>query len=223
MLMCAEDGVMLAMDMEVMNGIGLTTNTDNYSNGMVSDNELLMWRRPIKADDVLGLTKPTQGYLCKPEDDIYHIHFTHFHIRDLDSGTVLLDIKKHSSSDSENKVHETSGCFIRYRFAPSFLKLKEVGATLEFMVGQKALKNFRMIERHYFQDTLLKSFDFEFGFCIPSSRNTCEHIYELPELHDELVHEMITHPYETRSDTFYFVDNRLVMHHKAEYAYDADQ
>ena len=39
-----------------------------------------------------------------------------------------------------------------------------------------------MIERHYFRDQLLKSFDFDFGFCIPKSRNTCEHIYELPSL-----------------------------------------
>jgi hypothetical protein len=28
---------------------------------------------------------------------------------------------------------------------------------------------------------------------------------------------MIEHPYETKSDSFYFVDNRLVMHNKAAY------
>lgn len=43
-----------------------------------------------------------------------------------------------------------------------------------------------MIERHYFRDHLLKSFDFDFGFCIPNSRNTCEHIYEIPQLSDSL-------------------------------------
>nr|XP_014353510.1 PREDICTED: protein unc-119 homolog B-A-like [Latimeria chalumnae] len=94
---------------------------------------------------------------------------------------------------------------------------------VEFTVGSKAVKNFRMIERHFFRDTLLKSFDFDFGFCIPNSRNTCEHIYELPELSEELVCEMISHPYETQSDSFYFVDNKLIMHQKAEYAYDAQQ
>ena len=31
---------------------------------------------------------------------------------------------------------------------------------------------------------------------------------------------MISHPFETRSDSFYFVDDRLVMHNKADYAYD---
>ena len=33
--------------------------------------------------------------------------------------------------------------------------------------------------------------------------------------------EMVRSPFETRSDSFYFVDNRLVMHNRAEYAYDA--
>jgi hypothetical protein len=30
---------------------------------------------------------------------------------------------------------------------------------------------------------------------------------------------MIDHPFETKSDSFYFVDGQLVMHNKAEYAY----
>lgn len=57
---------------------------------------------------------------------------------------------------------------------------------MEFTVGDRPVTNFRMIERHYFQDRLLKSFDFDFGFCIPNSRNTCEHIYEFPQLPDDL-------------------------------------
>lgn len=31
---------------------------------------------------------------------------------------------------------------------------------------------------------------------------------------------MIEHPFETRSDSFYFVDDRLIMHNKADYSYD---
>jgi hypothetical protein len=52
-------------------------------------------------------------------------------------------------------------------------------------VGDKPVNKFRMIERHFFRDKLLKSFDFEFGFCIPQSRNTVEHIYEFPVLSPE--------------------------------------
>ena len=73
---------------------------------------------------------------------------------------------------------------------------------VSFRVGDKGVNDFRMIERHYFkvslfacglsisiissQDKLLKSFDFVFGYCIPGSDNTCEHIYEFPRLSDEL-------------------------------------
>lgn len=34
------------------------------------------------------------------------------------------------------------------------------------------------------------------------------------------VEEMIAAPFETCSDSFYFVDNHLVMHNKADYAYN---
>ena len=32
---------------------------------------------------------------------------------------------------------------------------------------------------------------------------------------------MIANPYVTKSDSFYFVEDKLVMHNKADYAYDA--
>lgn len=31
---------------------------------------------------------------------------------------------------------------------------------------------------------------------------------------------MIDMPYETKSDSFYFVDDKLIMHNKADYAYN---
>ena len=82
------------------------------------------------------------------------------------------------------------------------------------------MKNFRMIERHFFRDKHLKTFDFDFGFCIPDSVNTCEHIYEFPAMDEATAQLMIEHPFETRSDSFYFVEDKLVMHNKADYAYN---
>jgi hypothetical protein len=38
-----------------------------------------------------------------------------------------------------------------------------------------------------------------------------------------LVREMIERPNETKSDSFYFVDNQLIMHKKAAYAFDLDR
>lgn len=54
--------------------------------------------------------------------------------------------------------------------------------SVEFAVGEKPASEFFMIERHFFGDQLLKSFDFKFGFCVPNSRNSIEHIYEFPTL-----------------------------------------
>lgn len=66
------------------------------------------------------------------------------------------------------------------------LRASSVFFRVEFTVGDKPVNKFRMIERHFFRDRLLKSFDFEFGFCIPNSKNTCEHIYEFPQLAEDL-------------------------------------
>lgn len=84
---------------------------------------------------------------------------------------------------------------------------------------QKALRNFRIIERHYFVSRLIKSYDFTFNFCIPGSVNSWETLYEIPPLTDECIADMIANPFQATSDTFYFVDNTLVMHNKARYRY----
>mmetsp|Transcript_18895 Transcript_18895/g.16319 ORF Transcript_18895/g.16319 Transcript_18895/m.16319 type:complete len:82 (+) Transcript_18895:423-668(+) len=80
-----------------------------------------------------------------------------------------------------------------------------------------------MIERHYFKDKLIRSFDFTFPFCIPNSCNDWENIYDIPELTEEQKKEMINSPFETKSDSFYFANGKLVMHNKAEYDYSPVQ
>lgn len=192
----------------------------------VTEDELRQLGRDISPVHVLGLRAVTEDYLCKPEDNIYNIDFTRFKIRDLETGTVLFEIAKPPNSgpveseEGNGDADISAGRFVRYQFTPAFLKLRTVGATVEFTVGDRPINSFRMIERHYFQGRLLKNFDFDFGFCIPNSRNTCEHIYEFPQLPDDLIRQMVEHPYETRSDSFYFVDNKLIMHNKADYAYN---
>lgn len=39
-------------------------------------------------------------------------------------------------------------------------------------------------------------------------------IYTLPELDPALEKEMMDAPYETKSDSYYFVGNKMVMHNK---------
>ena len=77
-----------------------------------------------------------------------------------------------------------------------------------------------MIEKHYFQNQLIRTYDFEFGFCIPSSINTWDTIYKVhPPLDETLKKQMKENPFETTSDSFYFVDNVMIMHNKAKYQY----
>ncbi|KAK7487903.1 hypothetical protein BaRGS_00020804 [Batillaria attramentaria] len=192
----------------------------------VTEEELLQ-KDMVTPDDVLRLTKTTEKYLCPPEANIYGIDFTRFRLRDMETQTILFEVAKPPpSTDGEEYEQEiddadpNAGRFVRYQFTPQFLKLKTVGATVEFVVGDKEVNKFRMVEKHYFRDRLLKCFDFEFGFCIPHSRNTVEHIYEFPTLSPEEIQDMIDHPYETRSDSFYFVEDKLIMHNKADYAYN---
>ncbi|XP_014870929.1 protein unc-119 homolog B [Poecilia latipinna] len=189
----------------------------------VTTEEELLGRTVITPEDVLGLQKITEHYLCSPDENVFNIDFTRFKIRDMETSTVLFEITKPPSTDKSGEkrdIDPNAGRFVRYQFTPAFLRLRQVGATVEFTVGDMPIENFRMIERHYFREKLLKSFDFEFGFCMPSSKNTCEHIYEFPPLSEDTIREMVLHPYETQSDSFYFVDNKLVMHNKADYSYN---
>lgn len=108
---------------------------------------------------------------------------------------------------------------IRYTFNRAFLTYKTVRTSLIFSVGDQPVPNFRMIERHFHKNKLIRSYDFNFGFCIPGSTNSWEAIYPMPELSTEEVQGFVDAPYETQSDSFYFVNDELIMHNKAWYAY----
>ncbi|KAF4691288.1 hypothetical protein FOZ60_015825 [Perkinsus olseni] len=180
----------------------------------------------ITPEVVTKFSCATDEFLCPASANTYGIDFLGFTVRDVDSGVKLLEITKDppnpgaSSSSSVPKPEEdTQQRSIRYHFGPEFLDLRNIGTKLEFSVGEKPIRNFRMIERHYYKDKILKSYDFAMPYCIPNTVNTWEVIYELPELTDEQKRELIDNPWETKSDSFYFVDDILVMHHKADYSY----
>jgi hypothetical protein len=180
-------------------------------------------------EDVLKLTKPSETFLVPLSANRYNIAFHSFKIRNMENQSVLFEVdgdKEPEEGDDQVASHpggdmdpEVAMRTIRYNFKREFLKCKTIGTKLVFSVGEKPVPNFRMIERHYFRDKLIKSFDFAFGFCIPNSTNSWEAIYDLPKLTEEQEKEIMSNPYETKSDSFYFVDGELIMHNKAEYAY----
>ena len=167
---------------------------------------------------VLGLTKPTESFLCPVSSNIFEIRFGRFKIRNMDNNEIIVDVSP-PAGEFTPLITEDKKRLIKYQLPREFLKLKTIGTTVEFKVGPKELKNFRMIERHYFGDKLLRSFDFPFGFCIPNSVNTLESIYTVPKLTEQEIDDMVKNPWKTKSDSFYFNENILFMHHKAEYMY----
>ncbi|CAD2221495.1 GMP-PDE, delta subunit family protein [Angomonas deanei] len=183
----------------------------------------------ITPEQCLAFTAPTEDFLCPLTANTYGLEFYRFTIRDLETSAVVFDMERsaedfkkfnemipHLTEDQKKRSRS-----IHYRFPSNFLTRKAIGAKLVFGVnGDKPVPNFRMIERHYFRNTLVKSFDFKFSFCIPHSTNTWESIYDVPNLSPEWLKAIQESPFETVSDSFYFVNDELIMHNKAYYAYD---
>ena len=76
-----------------------------------------------------------------------------------------------------------------------------------------------MVERHYFRNKVIRSYEFKFGFVIPNSQNEWEFIYDLPELSDEEKKDIVKSPWDVKSDTFFFAEDKLIIHNRAEYNY----
>jgi len=184
---------------------------------------------PPTAEEVLNYTQPTNGYMCPLAANRFGIEFDCFKVRNYDTAEVLFEVAKDPDQPPMDLTQipphlEDQVRCIQYDFGAQFLEIPTIGTELTFSVGPTPLQSFRMIERHYFRDFLIKSFDFTFGFCIPNSTNTWEAIYDVPEMPPELLEDMIAFPWETQSDSFYFVINEdgleeMVMHNKAKYAY----
>mmetsp|Transcript_10421 Transcript_10421/g.25551 ORF Transcript_10421/g.25551 Transcript_10421/m.25551 type:complete len:190 (-) Transcript_10421:381-950(-) len=175
---------------------------------------------PIAADYVLGLEGPSEDFLCGLDANVYGVEFLAFKIRSIDedagSSRTYFDIR----ADTAGAVRpvDDEGRQVHYHFGPEFLDLKMIGTELEFKCDQE-LHNFRMVEKHYFGDQCIKSYDFTMPFCMPNSTNTWEIIYTMPELTEEWKNAIITNPWQTRSDSYYFVNDTLIMHNKAFYNY----
>jgi len=180
--------------------------------------------RSINPAEVLTYEKPTEGFLCPLSANSYGIEFLEFEIKDYDTNKCVFKVARDGDSDTIpdemlTKEMEEAIRSVRYHFDAEFLGYKTVRTSLKFSVGDKPVPNFRMIERHYFQDKLIRTYDFPFGFCIPSSTNSWETIYPMPDNSPAQIQEFVDNPFSHRSDSFYFVDDQLIMHNKAEYSY----
>jgi len=170
---------------------------------------------------VKSLTGPTAHFLCPLTANTYNIDFVNVKICAVEEGSETLLFEMGGGDDGHDlpETLDDSSRFIRFQFGSDFLDFRTISATREFTIGDTPLKNFRMIERHYFGGQLIRSYDFILPFVIPNTKNTWEVIYVMPELSQEWRDALISAPWETKSDTFYFADGQLIMHNRAEYSY----
>ncbi|ORY30459.1 hypothetical protein BCR33DRAFT_724289 [Rhizoclosmatium globosum] len=161
------------------------------------------------AADILKLKKPSKDFLC-PNYISNPVQFVEFQIRDMKSNHVFFDVGRPIETldwtqsnmvDPENMTRT-----IEYAFPKEILSFESIGTNLVFAI-------------HYFKDKMIKSFDFSFGFCIPNSVNTWENVYKVPKLDEKTIKDMVANPNKTVSDSYYFVNDKLIMHNKAYYTY----
>ena len=177
------------------------------------------------------------AFLCPLSANTYGIDFLSFEIRDGAqhsslASPVLFAVSKEQPAGQQSPPPQFDSPeaadamrHISYRFPVDFLRLHSVRTTLRFAVGPREVRDFRMIERHYTVDkaggeakyALLKSYDFNFNFCIPNSVNEWESSYDVPRLSERQIERIARDG--TVSDSFYFVGDELIMHTKAEYEY----
>ena len=167
----------------------------------------------------MQLQEPTDRFLCKLTDNWPKFKFGGFKIRDMVSKLTLVDVPEQEVDNDVSDNDDPTTRVIKYHLGPDFLKLSTVGLTLNFGIGSQEVKNMQMVERHYFRGKVIRSYDFKFGFVIPNSTNSWEFIYDLPQLTPEEEQEIIEAPWEVKSDSFFFADDKLMIHNRAIYNY----
>eukprot|EP00939_MAST-03C_sp_MAST-3C-sp1_P005468 g5468.t1 len=183
----------------------------------------------VSPEDVIKFTKPTSAFLCEMDANVYGIDFISFIIKNYDTKEIIFKVDREDSAGAATRslaaLRLREGFDpdtlrkIDYNFDADVLSLPRVSTKLKFTVGNNEVHKFRMIERHYFRNKLIKSFDFTFPFCMPNSENLWESEYDLPPMDSEMIDDIVSNPWQVMSDSFYFVDGELIMHNKARYRY----
>ena len=170
----------------------------------------------VKPEEVLKMEKPSSEFLVKLSDNEYGIRFIGFKIRDVENGVVFHEFKAQNIYDLDYFAdHE-----LNYTFPQKMITVKTIGTNLTFVVGEKEVKNLDFVERHYIDDQLMANYAFKFPFFMPNTENNIEFIYPMPKL-SEKSNAKIKNKEDVyaKSDTFIFVNGKLIIHRRANYQY----
>ena len=167
-------------------------------------------------EKVLEMQAPTDKFLVKMEDNKPGVRFNGFKLRDCDSGEVYHGYYPENVYELDYFAdHE-----LEYDFKYTILKTKTIGSTLQLVVGNQVVKNLVLVERHYIDNKLAANYHFKFPLFMPNSKNAIEFIYNVPKLREDVQNRMNKgENINARSDTFVFVEGKLVVHRRAKYVY----
>lgn len=152
-----------------------------------------------KPEDVLAFKSVAPALLHDGGTDF---RIEHFDIRD-EEGNVLGVLVQDADASTEASADGR-----RVQLSSDYLKCRVVRSHLQFSVGSTPIESLRMIERHFAQGQLFRTFDFTLGYCMPNSSNSHEVLYELPQLSPRASSNLARHPVSI--DTFFFAGERLV-------------
>ena len=169
-------------------------------------------------EQALKLEKPLDKFLVKLEDNIYGVKFNGFRLRDTQEKKIYHEYYP----KDEYELDYFADHMLDYPFPNDILKgQKNLGTKLNLViVGDKPVKNLVLLERHYIEGKLAANFRFAFPMFMPKSKNEVEFIYNIPKLSDDTEDKLKKgEDVHAASDTFVFVDGKLIIHRRAKYTY----
>ena len=169
-------------------------------------------------EQALKMDKPLDKFLVKLEDNTYGVKFNGFRLRDMQDDKIYHEYYP----KDEYELDYFADHMLDYPFPNDILKgQKHLATKLNIsIVGDKLVKDVVLLERHYIEGKLAANFRFPFKIFPSKSKNEVEFIYVIPKLSDE-VEEKLKKGEDVHgaSDTFVFVEGKLIIHRRAKYTY----
>ena len=170
-------------------------------------------------EQALKLEKPLDKFLVKLEDNTYGVKFNGFRLKNMEEPYKVYH--EYYPKD-EYELDYFADHMLDYPFPNDIIKgQKQLSTKLNLVVvGDKVVKNLVLLERHYIEGHIAANFRFVFPLFPPKSKNEVEFIYKIPKLSDEIENKLKNgEDVHGASDTFIFVEGKLIIHRRAKYTY----
>ena len=167
-------------------------------------------------DSVLNMTTPADSFFVRLEDNTYGIRFKGFRLRDCDSNEIFHEF----NTQNVFELDYFADHLLEYRFPQKILQSKTLGSNIILVVGDSFVQKLTLIEKHYIDDIVVAAYRNNYPAFLPNSENNIEFIYSIPNLSEETKKKVsLGEAVQAKSDTFIFVDGKLIIHRRASYEY----